>query len=83
MISVYIKKFIASGSSPFTNAPITPKLVTLKFSNDLDLFEVFKKGYKNKGMCALKKYYLVYGFNAKHYSNPNTLQILEDYYWVI
>ena len=50
MISVYIKKFIASGSSPLTNAPITPKLVTLKFSNDLDLFEVFKKGYKNKGM---------------------------------
>jgi hypothetical protein len=53
MISVYIKKFIASVSSPFTKAPITPKLVTLKFSNAFDLFEVFRKGYKNKGRWAI------------------------------
>lgn len=59
---------------------MTPKLVTLKFSNDLDLLEVFKKGYKNKGMCALKKYCLVCGFSAKHCNNPKTLQILDDCY---
>ena len=41
---------MASESSPFTKAPITPKLVTLKFSNGLERFEVFKKGYKNKGI---------------------------------
>lgn len=29
---------------------MTPKLVTLKFSNGLDLLEVFKKGYKNNGI---------------------------------
>lgn len=52
MISVYIKKLIASGSSPLTNAPITPRLVTLKFSKALLLLLVFKKGYKNNGMCA-------------------------------
>lgn len=59
MISVCIKNVIESVSSPFTNAPITPKLVTLKFSKGLDLVEVFKKGYKNNGICALKKYFFV------------------------
>ena len=49
IISVYIKKLMASVSSPLTNAPMTPRLVTLKFSNALDLFEVFRKGYKNNG----------------------------------
>lgn len=43
---------MASESSPLTNAPITPKLVTLKFSNGLDFVEVFKKGYKNNGIWA-------------------------------
>ena len=52
MISVYIKKWIASVSSPLTSAPITPRLVTRRFSNDFDLLEVFKNGYKNKGKWA-------------------------------
>ena len=41
---------MASESSPFTKAPITPKLVTLKFSNGFDRLDVFKKGYRNKGI---------------------------------
>jgi hypothetical protein len=49
IISVCIKKLIASVSSPLTNAPITPKLVTLRFSKALDLFDVFKYGYRNRG----------------------------------
>ena len=59
MISVYIKNVIASESSPFTRAPITPKLVTLRFSNGLDLFEVFKNGYKNNGICAFLNYFII------------------------
>jgi hypothetical protein len=57
IISVYIKNVIASESSPLTKAPITPKEVTLRFSNGLFLLEVFKKGYKNKGICAKKNNY--------------------------
>lgn len=41
---------MASVSSPFTSAPITPKEVTLKFSKGFYLADVFKNGYKNKGM---------------------------------
>jgi len=41
---------MASESSPFTKAPITPKLVTLRFSKGFALFEVFRKGYKNNGI---------------------------------
>lgn len=49
IISVYIKKLIASASSPLTRAPITPRLVTLKFSKAFCLLEVFRNGYKNRG----------------------------------
>lgn len=52
IISVCIKKWIASESSPLTNAPITPKDVTLRFSKGFALFEVFKNGYKKSGICA-------------------------------
>lgn len=52
IISVYIRKVIASESSPFTRAPITPRLVTLKFSNGLVLLDVLRNGYKNRGICA-------------------------------
>jgi hypothetical protein len=44
---------MASESSPFTSAPITPNEVTRRFSNGLALLEVFKNGYKNKGICAV------------------------------
>jgi len=50
MISVWSKKLITSGSSPFTSAPITPKEVNLKYSKLLPLLIVFKNGYKNKGI---------------------------------
>lgn len=52
MISVYIKKLMASASSPLTRAPITPKLVTRKFSKAFYLFDVLRKGYRNSGKCA-------------------------------
>ena len=72
MISVCIKKWIASESSPFTSAPITPKLVTLIFSNGLALLLVLRNGYKNKGIWAIqfyipfKKWFLVSGCKARH-----------------
>jgi len=64
IISVCIRKIMASLSSPYffsfnyfittlTRAPITPKLVTLRFSNGLALLEVLRNGYKNKGMWAI------------------------------
>ena len=39
-------------SSTFTNAPITPRLVSRKYSNGLVLLAVFKKGYKKSGTLA-------------------------------
>jgi len=65
IISVYIKKVIASESSPFTRAPITPKLVTLKFSNGLVLLDVLRNGYKKRGICALKIYHK-YNYHLKN-----------------
>ena len=35
-----------------TRAPMTPKLVSLRYSNGLVLLVVFKKGYRNRGTCA-------------------------------
>lgn len=50
IISVCKRKEMTSGSSTFTRAPITPKLVSLKYSKDLPFETVFKKGYKKSGM---------------------------------
>lgn len=50
IISVCIKNVIASESSPFTKAPITPKEVTLRFSKGLLLLEVLRKGYRKSGI---------------------------------
>ena len=44
---------MAVGSLSLTNAPITPKEVTLKFSKILVLVDVFKNGYKKRGICAI------------------------------
>lgn len=52
-IYVCIKKLIAAGSLYLTSAPITPRDVTLRFSNILVLVEVFRNGYKNNGICAI------------------------------
>ena len=54
-ISVCIKNPIALGSLSFTNAPITPKEVTLRFSNIFVFVEVFKNGYRKRGMWAEDK----------------------------
>ena len=35
-----------------TSAPMTPKEVSLKYSNGRVLLEVFRKGYKNRGIWA-------------------------------
>lgn len=61
-----------------TKAPITPKEVTLKFSNILLFVDVFKNGYKKSGMWAFKNSALVWGWRAKHWSRPTTKQILFD-----
>ena len=58
-ISVCIKNVIAYGSLYLTRAPITPNDVTLRFSKILLLVDVFKKGYKKRGICALRNYDLV------------------------
>jgi hypothetical protein len=51
-----MRKLIAYGSLSFTRAPITPREVTLRFSKILLFVEVFRKGYRNKGICAFKNY---------------------------
>jgi len=38
--------------STFTRAPMTPRLVNLKYSNGLVLETVWRNGYKKSGMCA-------------------------------
>ena len=55
IISVLRRKLITSGLSTFTRAPITPSAVNLKYSNGLVLLTVFKKGYRNIGICAARK----------------------------
>ena len=45
----------SSNTHTFTSAPITPKLVSLKYSKGLDLLVVLRKGYKYNGMWAAKK----------------------------
>ena len=44
MISVYSKNEITSESSTLTRAPMTPRLVSLRYSKDLPLLTVFKNG---------------------------------------
>jgi hypothetical protein len=52
MISVVRRNSIVGGESDFTSAPMTPREVRRRYSNGLDFDVVFKKGYKNNGMCA-------------------------------
>jgi hypothetical protein len=44
IISVFSKNSITLGSSTFTSAPMTPKDVSLKYSNERPFETVFKKG---------------------------------------
>jgi len=54
IISVERRKLITSGESFLTRAPITPSEVSRKYSKGRDFEVVFKKGYKNNGICAAK-----------------------------
>lgn len=75
-ISVVNKKLITSGVSFFTNAPMTPKLVSLKYSNERCLAFVDKNGYKYNGKLALKNKPLVRTFEATHWRRASALQTL-------
>lgn len=57
---------------------MTPKLVSLKYSNGLVFETVCKNGYKNNGMCASKNADLVSGCEATHCNNASALQTLLD-----
>lgn len=69
---------MTSVSSILTKAPITPKEVSLRYSNGLPLDTVLRKGYKNKGIWAFKNSYLVSLWDATHWSKARTLQALLD-----
>ena len=81
MISVWSKKLITFESSTLTSAPITPRDVNLRYSKLRPFDTVFKKGYKNSGMWALRNSYLVSLWLATHYSRANTLQALLEIRW--
>lgn len=89
IISVCNKKLTISASSTLTSAPITPRDVSLKYSNGRCLDTVFKKGYKYRGIWAInqqlreifqKRMYLplinldlVSGWDATHCNKANAL----------
>ena len=52
MISVVKRKLMTSDESFLTSAPMTPKEVSRRYSNGLDLEVVLRNGYKNKGIWA-------------------------------
>ena len=76
IISVCKRKLITSWSSIFTKAPITPRLVNLKYSKGLPLLTVLRKGYRNNGICAFRNNYLVSLCDATHWSKASTLHAL-------
>ena len=41
---------LSTRMNTFTKAPMTPKLVSLKYSNGLDLLVVLRKGYRYNGI---------------------------------
>lgn len=77
IISVVNKNVITSCSSVLTNAPITPKLVNLKYSNGRVFETVCKNGYRKSGTCASKNCDLVSGCEATHCSKASALQTLK------
>jgi hypothetical protein len=52
IISVDSRKLMTSVSSTLTSAPITPRLVSRRYSNGRVLLTVLRKGYRNSGMWA-------------------------------
>lgn len=67
----YIKK---TGWFTFTNAPMTPKLVSHKYSKGLDLLVVLRKGYRYNGMWAVHK-------NEKSITKNSTVFLLHTINW--
>ena len=53
MISVVNKKLITSEESFLTRAPMTPRDVSRRYSKGRDLEVVLRKGYRNRGICAV------------------------------
>ena len=82
MISVESKKLITSVSSTLTSAPMTPRDVSRRYSNGLVLLTVFRKGYRNRGMCALRKNARVSGCDATHCRSASALHTLLDAWFV-
>jgi hypothetical protein len=54
IISVCSRKLITSVSSTLTSAPMTPRLVSRRYSKGLVLLVVFKNGYRYRGIWAEK-----------------------------
>lgn len=52
MISVVRRKLMTSDESFLTSAPITPRLVSRRYSKGRDLDVVLRNGYKKSGICA-------------------------------
>lgn len=50
MISVVRRKLMTSELSFFTSAPMTPRDVSRRYSNGLDLEVVLRNGYRKSGM---------------------------------
>mmetsp|Transcript_39122 Transcript_39122/g.96293 ORF Transcript_39122/g.96293 Transcript_39122/m.96293 type:complete len:218 (-) Transcript_39122:111-764(-) len=73
MISVVSRKLITSVSSILTSAPMTPRLVSRKYSKGRVLEMVLRKGYRNRGMCALRNTVRVSGCEATHCSSASAL----------
>lgn len=78
IISVYRRKLITSESSILTSAPMTPKDVSLKYSNGLPLLTVLRNGYRKRGIWALRNSCRVSLWEATHYNKARTLQALFD-----
>ena len=67
---ICIQQLNEQGKNTFTNAPMTPRLVSLKYSNGLDLLVVLRKGYRYRGIWAAKEKKQVQQFivwNIKHF----------------
>lgn len=78
MISVVSKNVITSCSSVFTRAPMTPKLVNLKYSKGRVFDDVCKNGYRNNGIWACRKADLVSACDATFCNKASALQTRFD-----
>lgn len=56
---VYMQGNVKNRLITFTKAPMTPKLVSLRYSKGLDLLVVLRKGQRYKGIWAEKDKILV------------------------